>query len=198
MEKVLIDKNIVVAGEFKPSAYDKLYFIKNEILEEEDFLEDSIFLPDNSIVSTENFNIDIKFNRIIISFKKKLNSEELKLDSFLSHLSATLFGFNFKWLLIVDDFLEFSKANFFFEQNKLNHFFPESESSYGYSISSTFENSKVRLRINPIELVAKDGTNTKEALEFNFNYHFWDNYKETIQQFEKFESHSNKILSAYE
>ena len=97
MEKGYLNKNIVLIGEFKPSKFDKFYFIKNQLLNEDDFLEGSVFLPDIAVIDTGNYLIEVNHNRFSINFKivdSKIDFEKLILVLRDSNVRA--FGFNFK------------------------------------------------------------------------------------------------------
>ncbi|KXH85821.1 hypothetical protein [Chryseobacterium kwangjuense] len=200
MDKIFLEKNIVIIGDFKPSNYDKLFFIKNGILKEEEILDGSIFLPDNSYIETSEYIIDISDFRITITLKNtKLSIKDSSIQKLFNDLYIKAYGFNFKIVLLCDDISTVSKKFFYFEQNKLNKFFDNDTTVYGYYVSSEYQNSRIRLNIDPIELFSKDNKSTKNALDFNFNFHFKDDeFLKSIENFQSFEDYTQTIIKEYE
>ncbi|AKK73664.1 hypothetical protein OK18_14580 [Chryseobacterium gallinarum] len=201
MGKIFLEKNIIMIGDFKPSNYDKLFFIKNEILKEDEILESSIFLPNSSYIETNEYIIDIIDFRIAITFKNNdLTIKQLNIDKFINDIYVKKYGFNFKWALFIDDIITESKKLFYFKENKLNNFFDDTTAAYGYYVSSDYENSRLRLEVNPIELFSKIGEKSKNALQFDFNFHFKDDdsFSQSIEKFESFEEYAKLIIKEYE
>src|ERR1700761_4749086 len=106
-------KNIVLIGTFDSSIFDKHYFIKNEILKEEEILSNSSFdsFVGPSIV-TAKFNFHINGNQIIIvdlQPDSKDNTISLFMLKFIQKSSLNNYvalGINFHWFMEVDKTLE--------------------------------------------------------------------------------------------
>lgn len=199
MEKGYLNKNIVFIGEFKPSKFEKLYFIKNELLSEDDFLEGSIFLPDISIIETKNYNIEVNQNRFTINFKTidfELNFE--KLIHILRDSIIRVFGFNFKRVLFLEDVTE-TKKFFYIENNNINKFFDSDDTAYGYYVSRDIDESRLKLDIKPVMLHKVDENLLVNALDFSFNFHFENiDFKNKLSMYSYFENLSLEIINSYE
>lgn len=199
MEKGYLNKNIVFIGEFKPSKFDKLYFIKNELLSEDDFLEGSIFLPDISIIETKNYNIEVNQNRFTINFKTiefELNFE--KLTHILRDSIIRVFGFNFKRVLFLEDATE-TKKFFYIENNNINKFFDSDDTAYGYYVSRSIDESRLKLDIKPVMLHKVDENLLVNALDFSFNFHFENiDFRNKLSMYSYFENLSLEIINSYE
>lgn len=199
MEKGYLNKNIVFIGEFKPSKFDKFYFIKNQLLNEDDFLEGSVFLPDIAVIDTGNYLIEVNHNRFSINFKivdSKIDFEKLILVLRDSNVRA--FGFNFKRALFLNNVSD-TKRFFYFEKNILNSHFDTENSAYGYYVSRDFEGSRLKLDMKPVQLQKVDENLLVNALDFSFNFHFESaNFEEKLSNFNSFEELSLEIINSYE
>lgn len=199
MEKGYLNKNIVFIGDFKPSKFDKFYFIKNQLLNEDDFLEGSVFLPDIAVIDTGNYLIEVNHNRFSINFKivdSKIDFEKLILV--LKDSNVRAFGFNFKRALFLNNVSD-TKRFFYFEKNILNSHFDTENSAYGYYVSRDFEGSRLKLDMKPVQLQKVDENLLVDALDFSFNFHFESaNFEEKLSDFNSFEELSLEIINSYE
>lgn len=205
----LIEKNIVILGNFKPNIFDKFFFIKNELAKEIDFTEKSFFLSELSVLETDEFVVNISQNRIIINTKNNNKNNNIqKIAATIlknSDVEVNVIGYNFKWLLFVNqDLNSFSKGLFFAEKNEtINKYFETSETVYGYYVLRDYEYSRMNLDIKPL-LVQKILTNEKlEVLTFDFNFHIENKFLreeliEKVLDYENFTSIAKKIVSEYE
>ena len=198
MEKSIVEKNIVLLGEFKPSKFDKLFFIKNAIITEDEFSDDSIFLPDFSLISTNKLTLEINENRILIEFKNEIISK-FNFEAIENISKIVSFGFNFKWLLFPDDLCKKSRNYFYLENSIINKYFYEDNSAFGYYASTNYENSRIKMDVKPIQIHSVNNSEIKNALDFNFNFHF-ENQEllDTIAHFDRYQSYTAEIINNYE
>ena len=205
----LIEKNIVILGLFKPNIFDKLFFIKNNLAKEEDFTEKSVFIPELSIIDTNEFVVNATQNSIIITTKNSNASNNIQniAASIVtsSYIQIGAIGYNLKWFLFIEqDLNQFSKQLFFAENNKtINTYFNSDNTSYGYYVSRDHEYSRLKLDIKP-SVIQRIDTNEKiKVLTFDFNFHIENTYttdklKDIVLDYENFISIANKIITEYD
>ena len=198
MESQILNKNIVFIGEFKPSIFDKLYFIKKRIIAEEEFLPNSLFLPDLTVIDTENYLLEITTNKFTISYKIIENQDlpnTIKIEKALEESKVNAFGFNFKIDIFIDD-RSVTKKYFYFADNKLNQFFDSDNSAYGYYVSKDLEECRLKLDIKPVQLQKITENVLIDAIDFNFNFHFENsNYSEQLSKFKNYENLTLEIIN---
>tara|TARA_B110000908_G_C10073980_1_gene366410 strand:- start:73 stop:693 length:621 start_codon:yes stop_codon:yes gene_type:complete len=206
MEKKFIESNIVLLGNFKPTVFDKLFFIKNNLILEEDFSESSVFTPNFSKIETSDLIIIIESNKIVLV--SRTNKSDLLKSILLniineSSTSLNIIGFNFKWFILLDEIPKYTKSKFFSPTNEsLNNHFNDDNTAYGYYISSDFKNSRMKLDIKPN--IVKEINNHKEQniLSFDFNFHIEieDNsiFNESLNDYISYVNKAEQIISEYE
>jgi hypothetical protein len=206
MEKKFIESNIVLLGNFKPTVFDKLFFIKNNLILEEDFSESSVFTPNFSKIETSDLIIIIESNKIVLV--SRTNKSDLLKSILLniineSSTSLNIIGFNFKWFILLDEIPKYTKSKFFSPTNEsLNNHFNDDNTAYGYYISSDFKNSRMKLDIKPN--IVKEINNHKEQniLSFDFNFHIEieDNsiFNESLNDYMSYVNKAEQIISEYE
>ncbi|MDI9366219.1 MAG: hypothetical protein QM541_14780 [Flavobacterium sp.] len=205
----LIEKNIVILGIFKPNLFDKLFFIKNNLADESHFTDKSVFIPELSIIDTNEFIVNITQNRIVI------NTKNANINNNIQNIAASIIintdsiinaiGYNLKWVLFIEQNLnKFSKQLFFSDNNKtINNYFNSEDTEYGYYVSKDYEYSRLKLDIKP-SIIQKIDTNEKiRVLTFDFNFHIENNHtaeelKKIALDYENFISIANKIVAEYD
>lgn len=208
MEKKFIDSSIVLLGNFKPVIFDKLFFIKNELISEENFLESSIFTPNFSRIETADLILLIESNKIVLVSRSN-NSELLKLIStkIINEQSSSLniIGFNFKWFVFIDEIHEYTKSKFYSPtNNSLNNNFDGDKTAYGYYMSKDFKNSRMKLDIKPNILKQINSSKEQNILSFDFNFHIEGTnndvslFKESLGDYKSYVDKAEKIISEYE
>ncbi len=210
MDITFIEKNIVILGNFKPSKYDKLFFIKNDLIKEVDFLENSMFMTEISIIETNNFVINVTQQQIVISAKNP--NEETTIQNIASAIIIddnnyiTAIGYNFKWFMFIDnDLNNFTKKLFYTPTNTvINKHFNTDDTMYGYYVSKDYEYSRLKLDIKPL-LVHQVDTNVKRnVLNFDFNFHIERNsysneeLSKLLLDYNKFENEAKLIITEHE
>lgn len=210
MDITFIEKNIVILGNFKPSKYDKLFFIKNDLIKEVDFLENSMFMTEISIIETNNFVINVTQQQIVISAKNP--NEETTIQNIASAIInddnnyINAIGYNFKWFMFIDnDLNNFTKKLFYTPTNTvINKHFNTDDTMYGYYVSKDYEYSRLKLDIKPL-LVHQVDTNVKRnVLNFDFNFHIERNsysneeLSKLLLDYNKFENEAKLIITEHE
>lgn len=210
MDITFIEKNIVILGNFKPSKYDKLFFIKNDLIKEVDFLENSMFMTEISIIETNNFVINVTQQQIVISAKNP--NEETTIQNIASAIInddnnfINAIGYNFKWFMFIDnDLNNFTKKLFYTPTNTvINKHFNTDDTMYGYYASKDYEYSRLKLDIKPL-LVHQVDTNVKRnVLNFDFNFHIERNsysneeLSKLLLDYNKFENEAKLIITEHE
>lgn len=209
MELSLTVKNIVIVGIFKPSKFDKYFFLKNNIFEEGEIAETSIFSSEFSIIETQDFNLTVLSNQLIFTEKepqlKDLMSEIFSKIINSVDINASGFGINLHWFLFSEDKTnELSKKYFYNETSTINDFFKGDNISYGCYLSKDFGNSRMKLDIKPVT-VTKIGTELEQrVIVFNFNFHTDLKNKnckqeiiKSLSEIQKYTDETETILNLY-
>lgn len=209
MEVSLTVKNIVIVGEFQPSRFDKYYFLKNQIFEEGDILETSIFSSEFSVVRTNLFNLTVLNNQII------LNENEPKDEDFISEIiskivktiefKASGFGINLHWYIFSEnDTNRLSKEYFYNENSVINQYFIDGNVSYGTYMSKDFGNSRMKLDIKPATVTKIETGQEQTIISFSFNFHtdlntenFKVNIMKSLSEINEYTEETKKIVQLY-
>ena len=210
MNKALVTKTVVFVGMFQVSDFDKFFFIKNGIFNEQEILVQSIYTSDFSLIIIKGLNVLILPNQIVISetplSNNRIKDIALKLGEFIRS-NTTALGINFSWNLIVTSSLEDeSKRLFFNENNKIyKSIFNTPKAVFGAYMSKEIENGRLKLDIKPQiqkHIITNETTN---AINFSFNYHFDianNDSKEvitsSINKHDTYLKESEEIISIYD
>jgi len=206
MKQEFLESNIVLLGKFSPSKYDKLFFIKNELIKEEKFSEKSIFTPEFSNIITDKLLINVRSNQLLIVNRldgKIKKSNKIAKIIFENNSEIDAVGFNFKYFIFSDNEIKEHTKKVFYPINSeiLNKTFDTKDSAFGYYASKKFLNSRMKLDIKPV-LVRniKDDVSLK-TLSFDFNFHIMnkENYiQKSLNEYSVYCKEVNKIISNYE
>lgn len=221
MQASLITTNIVFVGLFNISLFDKYFFIKNKIFDEEDILSESRFDTVNGIqLITNVLDVIIVQNQIIISSKiiepnsnvgnEEINKIALSIIERGKVLNISAFGINFNWS-IEDTSMslqDLSKSLFYSDNiSLLNNFFNNQDSVFGIYASTKFKNARLKLDVKPSNAhqIINNTVISKEVIIFGFNFHF--DVKDLLQNTEvlnylndysDYKKESKRIISIYE
>jgi hypothetical protein len=175
-------KNIVLVGIFNPSLFDKYFFIKNEIVKEEEILDGSIFgVMGGMQLVCSRFHIVISLNQIIISSTNPESDSDEISGIILSFVKAgnianvTALGINFHWFLEEKSksLEEISKDFFYNDKLELfKKFFNSSDSMFGAYASINFKDSRLKLDIKPNKIQDNNRVVVQNIISFAFNFHF--------------------------
>lgn len=213
MKKQLAGRNIVFVGNFQPIKFDKFFFVKNEIFQEDEITDFSIFSPEISQVIGKNINVVVLSQQIHII---PINNDKDRLIEVAKLLITTVrgaisaLGVNFDWHLQSEQGLEkFSKEAFCKTENLMfTNFFDTPDSIFGSYVSKDFMGGRLKLEIKP-QLVRQELETQKKILavymNYGFNFHFEtdnlteiENLVQALDDYDKLFSESNKIMAIYE
>ena len=212
MNQPVTGKNIVFVGNFQPSKYDKLFFVKSGIIKEEDILDSSVFNSDIVQMSSYNVHVLIINNQIVIN---SLDNESEKLKQLarvfldISKQDITALGINFTWNKPVVDSLEADTKKLFFNDNNkiLSNSFTNEDAVFGSYASKNFRNGRLKLEIKP-QILKGQGTRNEFVATFinyafNFHYDLLNGqektvFSEALEDFDILFQETIKIMSVYE
>lgn len=214
MQADLKIKNIVLIGIFNTSVFDKYFFIKNNIVNETEILDNSSFNAIGAVqLVTKEFNILITLNQIVITDSIPENDDDkiyqiinsiVKLGS-LTNITAL--GMNFNWLLndLSKSFNQLSKDLFYSDNiSVLSNHFNNEDSMYGSYASKIVKDSRLKLDIKPSTIQQVIPPNSLSGMIFGFNFHFdikdrtnTDEVLNYINDYAVYKEESKKITSIY-
>lgn len=198
MQHELNTKNIVLAGVFEVPYFDKHFFIKNEIVKEDEIVPTfTIFESAHVQLFAQKFQLFITAGQAIVSG----NDEQDMVNAALALYKAlpdvtiiTALGINFNWNLVDGNLplSNFSKKYFYSNQIELlSKYFNSDNSTHGLIASSDYMDGRLKFEgravlINKMhmqvqlknqEQVVLDANNIKsstttEAISLQFNFHF--------------------------
>jgi hypothetical protein len=211
MQNKLFIKNIVLAGAFGLPIFDKYFFIKNNIIKEEEMLVGTIFDAIGAIqVVCKKFNIVIASNQFIITGTNEDDSDTINdvISKIVSASSGSIkinaMGMNFHWHLgDKNQALEKTSRDYFYNDkiNLMANFFKSSDSMFGFYASTNFKDARLKLDVKPA-IVNKIQEGVKENyILFAFNFHFdvKDNTQalKNISEYSSYKEESRKIILTY-
>lgn len=167
---------VIVARQFNPSIITQLWLVKNDIIEEEEFTEDCVFLPIISHVRSREFNLLVLPEQLQFSIVKKTeNEQELivsKVGAIIQKLPHTPYvaaGLNFSWELKPESkgMGDFTRS-LFYRDIPLYKEFNTEDSRFGAYMSKNVFGCRLRLNIKPVK--KKSQNKEEEILQFAFNY----------------------------
>lgn len=191
----LIAQNVVLAlNNVNTGVFDKFWFVDNGVFARDEFLQDSIFAPGLSVVSTNNCSLTVLPNQVQFAVKSDdpqigTNCVMQKMSAFikaLSNVRVVAMGMNFSWR--VEDkekhITMLTRGLFDVPQNGLHQYFNHPDARFGTYISQDIDNeTRLKLDIKPVNSL-EDGTLVDFVLAA-FNYHSdvkVSNYQEYLLQ----------------
>jgi hypothetical protein len=214
MQADLKVRNIVLVGNFNITAFDKYFFIKNQIVSENDIAPNSVFANSQGIAQlfTNKFHFLITINQIVITALNPTISNDI--DKIVSTLITagnmqviTSFGFNFHWFLNDDSkpLEELSKNYFYNDKVELiKNFFNDKTSVFGVYASTVVKDSRLKLDVKPMRADAANALPYNSFFNFAFNYHFEvkngndiSEVLKCINDYDFYYNESEKMISIY-
>ena len=203
----LIVKNIVLVGVFNPSIFDRYSFINRGVLKEDDILPTSLFMNIGSQIITNDLNIIINPNQIVITSTAPdnkvdgINNLVIDLITKWEISNITALGFNFHWVIdpMIESLEEKSRELFYSENIKLfSEFFNNPDSTFGVYASTNYKDSRLKLDVKPMIEIGNNFAN--KSLHFIFNFHFEVKNLDLLKclyEFNEYLSESENISSNY-
>jgi hypothetical protein len=210
-----IQSVIITAANLSPQSYSQFWFIKNELLKEDEFLADSVFSPKVVQVLTKDFLLIIHPNQIALNFNKEFDASgiiNLILPKIVEKSSGVSFqevGINFEWIVTNTDkdLSSWSRENFANNKVPFINFFGEDNAKFGFYASKDFLNARLKLNITPIHAL-KQTENPEtapiiECLQASFNFHcqppananFLESTCAFLQDWGKYYDESKRIIA---
>lgn len=184
--KKLRNTNVVIrAKQFNPTIFSQRWLIDNRIFKEDDFKK-FIFMPVVSQVSSKDFQLLVTPDilQFVLLQTKTLEEEHgivreilAKIIDLLPHTPFTSMGFNFNWLLTLDDdekTVSYLK-NVFFGENEFFKLFAADKTLVGSLLKVDWNEAKLTLKIQPEDVHVTDAERKGVAhigIALDFNYHF--------------------------
>lgn len=177
----LIAQNVVlVLNNVNTGVFDKFWFVDNGVFTREEFLQDSIFAPGLSVVSTNNCNFTVLPNQVQLAVKSDdpqigTNCVMQKMSAFikaLSNVRVIAMGMNFSWRLEDKEkhITGFTRDLFASPQDELHHYFNHQDARFGTYISQNIDaETRLKLDIKPVNSL-ENGVLVDFVLAA-FNYH---------------------------
>lgn len=202
-------RNLVIVGDFIPSKFDKYYFLKNNIFNEEDILEQSVFVGEFCQLLTNKYSLLILPNQLV--FNELIPQKDDALGKIMeqiastSEFAASALGYNLHWYIHADNTKEIAKKYFYNENSALiKNFFDTADSNYGCYVSKDFGKARLKLDIKP-NILKHPVTGEENILVFAFNFHYdlnEVNFKVEIlsilKELNSYNNEAEKIMSIYE
>lgn len=177
----LIAQNVVLAlNNVNTGVFDKFWFVDNSVFAREEFLQDSIFAPGLSVVSTNDCSLTVLPNQVQFAVKSDdpqigTNCVMQKMSAFikaLSNVRVVAMGMNFSWR--VEDkekhITMLTRELFNSPQNELHQYFNHQDARFGTYISQDIDReTRLKLDIKPVNSL-EDGVLVDFVLAA-FNYH---------------------------
>ena len=192
INRKLIAQNVVlVLNNINTGIFDKFWFVDNGVFTRDEFLQDSIFAPGISVVSTNECNLSILPNQIQFAVKSDdpevgLNCVMQKMSAFiraLSNVGVLAMGMNFSWRIEDDEksIMAFTKHLFNNQTTAINEYFNHDDARFGSYFSQDVDNeTRLKLDIKPVKSI-ENGIGVDFVLA-SFNYHS----DITVQNYQEF------------
>lgn len=168
---------VLIAQSLNPAIFSESWFIKNKILEAEEFTPstDSIITAQFAQIFTSHFDILVLPDQIQFTLKVDESKSIQKIIDTIqkSQIEFKLLGINFNYFIEGAD----TKALFYNTSNSTYKSFNEPNCKFGaYLSKDSIFTSRLKLDIKP---VTRSDSN-KELLHYAFNYHINLNTNPTI------------------
>lgn len=198
---------VIIANLFNPSIFNTHWFIKNDILKEEDLLPKSIFTQDIAQISTNGFNMVVTLNQLITNIQdaESKNTMEiiLKCIKNLPHTPYSASGINFHYHTPAktEEIDDLSRELFFFSSSPVHSEFDTKDAKFGAYLSKDYEGCRLKLDIKPNTIKKVNDPEKLYVINFGFNFHIdlpKENYTEELIKFlnkwNTFEEYSKEIM----
>lgn len=189
--EIIAQQVILVAKNINVGAFSQYWFMKNGVFGGEEFLEDSVFTPGLTVVSTKECQLMILPDQIRFGLKidDLTHGEEYaasKLGAFFkafTDVKIEAVGLNFVMRIIDPDRTtgQLSRDLFHRKDTNLGGYFSNKDAYFGAYISQDHDaHTRLKLDIKPVHTM--DGDTVTEFLMASFNFHRDIIVKEDLQQ----------------
>lgn len=178
--EIIAQHVVILAKSINAGAFSQYWFIKNEIFNGEEFLEDSVFAPGLTVVSTKECQLAILPDQIRFALKVD-NLEEgeayavMKLKPFIvamEHVKVDAIGFNYIWKIEDPnrDVKHLSRDFFHHAGTPIGNYFSKDDACYGVYLSQDLDDmTRLKLDVKPVTTDVEG--NSVTFMMASFNYH---------------------------
>lgn len=168
---------VIVAQNINTMVFNQYWFIQNSIFSPEEILQDSVFVPGFTNLSTTDCNIVIMPNQIQFTAKtsdisnciRKRLVPIMRLSA--NSLQIKAIGFNFIWRIELNEgsVQQYSRSLFFKQGNPIFNEFDTNDACFGTYMSKYFAQTRLHLEIKPFK--EENDTQNKLFILASFNFH---------------------------
>lgn len=180
IQKLIAQNVVLVLNNINTGVFDKFWFVDNGVFTREEFLQDSIFAPGLSVVSTDDCNLTVLPNQIQFAVKSDdpqigIDCVMQKMSKFikaLSNVRVLAMGMNFSWRIEDSNkhISVFTRELFDNPSVGIHQYFNHDDARFGTYISQDFDNeTRLKLDIKPVN--AQENGSVVDFVLASFNYH---------------------------
>ena len=177
--EIIAQQVILVAKNINVGAFSQYWFMKNGVFGGEEFLEDSVFTPGLTVVSTKECQLMILPDQVRFGLK----IDDLTQGEAVTDVKIEAVGLNFVIRIIDPDRStgQLSRDLFHRKDTNLGGYFSHDDAYFGAYISQNHDaNTRLKLDIKPVHTM--NGETVTEFLMASFNFHRDIIVKEDLQQ----------------
>lgn len=207
----IIAQNIVLAtNNLNTSMFGQYWFVNNKIFKQEEFLQDVIFVPGFTQVSSADCQITIVPNQIQMAIKEDDQSKAndcvrerfTKMVEAIGALPIIAIGLNYIWKVFDNELDSHQLTSYLFADNptEIYTYFNKEDSMYGAYFSQNIDvDTRLKLDIKPMRGIFNG--QREDYVIASFNYHRdirLDNTKnqllDQLKKWNNLRQNSNKIV----
>jgi hypothetical protein len=199
---------------FHPANFNQYWLDTNRIIPGSSLDKGSSFTPLFVQAASDNMVLIITPDQIQISpkspekFRSIVSESIVALVQNMEIIDLNGLGLNFVWFLFDEEagYEELSRKFFFNVNDPGIAFFPKEESLYGDYLSKQIEDDlRLKLDIKPAHLFDVVSNNTKQCIQFAFNFHSdlkvenqYEKVVDLLKRFETWYEISLKVMNLYQ
>jgi hypothetical protein len=176
----LAGSNVIIAArQFNPTVFSQLWFVRNELLAEEDFGPGYLFSEAVVQMATPQFLMLVVPSQLQFSPNDQVEDQQAliqekvgRIVERLPHTPYLAVGLNFVWHMRDEraGIEQLSRELFFKNDSELYRRFDAEDAKFGAYLSRNFGGCRQKLDIKPISL-DESGLEEMQRLQFAFNFH---------------------------
>lgn len=209
--RTIIAQNIVLAtNNLNTSMFGQYWFVNNKIFNPEEFLQDTIFVPGFTQVSSTDCQITIVPNQIQMAIKdddlSKANecvrTRFTKMVEAIGALPINAIGLNYIWRVSDSELDNHQLTSSFFADNptEIYSYFNKNDSMYGAYFSQNIDvDTRLKLDIKPVHRI--ENGQREDYVIASFNYHrdigngnVMNQLLDQLKKWNNLRQNSNKIV----
>lgn len=211
ISRTIVAQNIVLAtNNLNTSMFGQYWFVNNKIFKPEEFLQDAIFVPGFTQVSSADCQMTIVPNQIQMAIKEDdqskanecVKSRFTKMVEAIGTLPIIAIGLNYIWKIVDNERDNHQLTSFLFADNptEIYSYFNKNDSMYGAYFSQNYDmETRLKLDIKPVHSIVNG--QREDYVIASFNYHrdirLGNTMSQLLDQLKKWNNlrqNSNKIV----